>query len=106
LHPERGNGIASRPIASSVTTGLVTAARIDASLEEPFEAGVEGGLAEAPLVEREVAKRRYVSFVEREGMSQRDRTIVKRVLMDEPEEPGAALAVFAIPLEHAGAVDI
>ena len=103
---KRGNHIALRPVASVVPARFIAAAGIDAALEEPFEGGIHGGFAEAALVEREVAERRNVSFVERKRMAQRDRTVVKRVLMDEPEEPGGPLTVFAIPLEHARAVDI
>ena len=60
--------------------------RVDATREQPFEAGVDARLAECFLHERIEAERGKVAVVEHDGMAKRNRLTVVGVVRQQTEE--------------------
>ena len=87
--------------AACVTPSVVERSGIDASLEDALEAFVDRPLVQAALVEGEKTERRNVTFVEREGVAQRNRPVVKFFGDDQLENLGRAGPVTAVRVEQA-----
>jgi hypothetical protein len=87
------------PVRSFVVLRLLGIARIDPTLEEPFEREIERRFPETALVKRQIAERGDVPFVKDEGMAQRYRPVIKRVVVDERKDLFGAPAIFPIPLQ-------
>jgi hypothetical protein len=82
-----------------VATSLVERSRIYAALEEDLQLGIDRRLAERANVERVDAKRWNVTLVKNEGMTQRNRPLIMRGIVDQTEERCGALAIEAVPIE-------
>jgi hypothetical protein len=78
--------------------------RIDAAGEQRLEPGIDARTAEPPLDERVETKGGQVSFVKDDGMPQRDRLLVVRIVREQIEERAGARAIAAIPAEQLVAI--
>jgi hypothetical protein len=97
--PKLRDRAAIRPVPAFVVLRLLGAARIDPTLEEPFERGIERRFAEAALVERQIAERGDVPFVKDERMAQRNRPVVKCAVANERKNLLGAPAIAPVPLQ-------
>ena len=82
------------PVAALVTARVVERRGIDPAFEDVLEQRVERVLLQRALVKSQIAKRRNVAFVKCKRMAQRNRAIVKRVVVNQREERGRALPVL------------
>src|SRR5580692_46015 len=89
-----------RPIGTLVTTRVVDRRWVDPALEDALENGVERLLLQPALVENQITKRRNVALVKSEGVAQGNRPIVERFVVNQREECGRALSIFAVPVEQ------
>ena len=88
------------PIGTFVTARFVDRRWVDPPLEEVLENGIERLLLQAPLVERQITKRRNMPFVKSERVAQGNRAIVERFVVDQREERGRTLSISAVPVEQ------
>ena len=93
---------ARRParVGAAARHGLLLAVRIDAAGEQRLEAFVDAGAAQPPLQKRDDAERRQVSFIEHDGIAQRDRPREVHVRIDEIEQRARTPAVPAVPVHE------
>lgn len=103
--PKLGDRGAIRPIGAFVVLRLLGAARIDPTLEEPFEPAVERRFAEAALVQRQIAERGDVPFVKDERVAQRNRAVVECAVVNERKNLRGAPAIEPVPFQKARPIE-
>jgi len=79
--------------------------RIDAAGEECFEPLIDAGTAEPFLDERVETEPWPVTFVEHDGMAQRDRLAVVRILGEQIEQRARTRAILLVPLDGGGSIE-